>query len=215
VQLRSLLAPLLALALVACESTPPYDYAAFHAHAPRSILVLPPLDNTMDVSATYAYLATVTRPLAERGYYVFPVAVVDRMLRDNGLPGPAEMQSVSLAKLGEVFGADAVLYVTLENWGTAFHVIDSSTSVSVQAHLVDVATGTEIWRGKNTATYSSSSNSGGGLFGMLAGAITNQIMTSIEDPSQDVARQCNDGLYCNSYSGLLYGPYSENYGKDL
>ncbi|MCI0634543.1 MAG: DUF799 domain-containing protein, partial [Actinobacteria bacterium] len=102
-----------------------------------------------------AYLSTVTEPLAERGYYVFPVAVVDRMLRDNGLPGPGEMHQVPLTRLGEVFGADAVMYITLHDWGTAYRVIDSSTEVTAEASLVDVASGTEIWRAKHTAVYSS------------------------------------------------------------
>src|SRR6185503_16607634 len=148
-------------ALAACTTTEPYDYSLFHAHQPRSVLILPPLDNSMEVDAAYAYLSTLTRPIAERGYYVFPVAVVDRLLRDNGLPGPGEMHHAPLQRLGEVFGADAVLYITLYDWGTAYRVIDSATEVTAEASLVDVASGTEIWHGKHTATYSSSSGGGG------------------------------------------------------
>lgn len=204
--------PLLTLPLVlsACATTEPYDYTLFHAHQPRSVLVLPPLDNSMEVDAAYAYLATVTQPLAERGYYVFPVAVVDRMLRDNGLPGPGEMHEVPLARLGEVFGADAVLYITLHDWGTAYRVIDSSTEVTAEASLVDVATGTEIWRGKHTATYSS--GGGGGPIEMLIGALVHQVMSSVADPSMDVARDCNLALFCSDRDGLLIGPHHEGFG---
>src|SRR5262249_7923633 len=155
VNARTLLGAAAVAALAACESNPPFDYALFRAHHPRSILVLPPLDDTPVVEATYAYLSTVTRPLAERGYYVFPVAVVDRMLRDNGLPGPGEMHEVPLQRLGEVFGADAVLYITLKDWGTSYRVIDSATEVTAQARLVDVATAQEIWHGEASAAYSS------------------------------------------------------------
>ncbi len=206
-----LLALVALLALGACTTTEPYDYSLFHAHHPRSVLVLPPLDNSMEVDATYAYLATVTQPLAERGYYVFPVAVVDRMLRDNGLPGPGEMHQVPLTRLGEVFGADAVLYITLHDWGTAYRVIDSSTEVTAEASLVDVASGTEIWHGKHTATYSSASG-GGGILEMMVGAVVNQVMASVVDPSMDVARDCNQGLFCNDHDGLLVGPRHPEYG---
>src|SRR6186713_772479 len=178
----------LSLSLVSCTTTEPYDYTLFHQYQPRSVLVLPPLDNSMEVDAAYAYLSTVTEPLAERGYYVFPVAVVDRMLRDNGLPGPGEMHQVPLARLGEVFGADAVLYITLLDWGTAYRVIDSSTEVTAEASLVDVASGTEIWHAKHTAVYSSSQGSGD-VLAMMLGAVMNQVMSSVVDPSQDVARQ--------------------------
>jgi len=200
-----------ALALCACSATPPHDYSLFHAHQPRSVLVLPPLDNSMEVDAAYAYLATVTRPLVERGYYVFPVAVVDRMLRDNGLPGPGEMHQVPLARLGQVFGADAVLYITLHDWGTAYRVIDSSTEVTAEASLVDVASGTEIWRGKHSAAYSSGMG-GGGPLEMLLGALIGQIMSSVADPSMDVARDCNQGLFCSDHDGLLLGPRHPDFG---
>ncbi len=196
----------------ACASAEPYDYTLFREHWPRSLLVLPPLDNTLEVDAAYAYLSTVTRPLAEQGYYVFPAAVVDRMLRDNGLPTPAEMHGVSLARIDEVFGADAVLYITLQDWGTAYAVLDSSTVVSAEARLVDVKTGQEIWRGAHSASYSSSAG-GGDLASMLANAIAHQISSSISDPSRDIASDCNTTLFCNSHSGLLPGPYHEDYGE--
>ena len=67
-------------------ATTPYDYAPYRQHMPRSILVLPPLNESVEVNAPYSYLSTVTRPLAECGYYVFPVAVIDAFLKDNGLP---------------------------------------------------------------------------------------------------------------------------------
>ena len=210
--MRASFPPVLCMALAACATVEPHDYTLFHAHQPRTVLVLPPLDNSMEVDATYAYLSTVTEPLAEHGYYVFPVAVVDRLLRDNGLPGPGEMHQVPLTRLGEVFGADAVMYITLHDWGTAYRVIDSSTEVTAEASLVDVASGVEIWRGKHTAAYSSSSG-GGGILEMLVGALVNQVMSSVVDPSQDVARQCNQELFCNSRNGLLLGARHEDFGK--
>ena len=204
---------LLGLVLLAACQSPPHDYTLFRAHRPRSVLVLPPIDATMEVDATYAYLSTVTQPLAERGYYVFPVAVVDRMLRDNGMPGPGEMHAVSLARVREVFGADAVLYVTLRDWGTAYRVLDSATEVTAEARLVDTASGQELWSGTHTAAYSSSSGSGD-LVSMLIGAVVNQVASSMYDPSVDVARQCNDELFCNGHDGLLVGPYHEDWGKE-
>ncbi len=115
---------LLCVCASGCQTTSTFDYARYRQYPPRSILVLPPVDDTMEVAASYAYLPTVTRPIVERGYYVFPVAVVDRMMRENGLPGPAEMHTIALAKIDEIFGADAVLYLTLSDWGTSYGVID-------------------------------------------------------------------------------------------
>jgi len=199
-----------ALLLGACATPAPYDYSAFHAHRPRSLLVLPPLDDSMEVQATYAYLSTVTEPLAERGYYVFPVAVVDRLLRDNGLSGPSEMRQAPLDRIRDIFGADAVLYITLKDWGTAYRVIDSATEVTVEAELVDVASGTVLWSGEHSAVASSSSGQSS-LFGMLVTAVVNQVTTSVSDPSFDVARSCNQELFWDDRYGLPLGPHNPEY----
>src|ERR1700739_4544534 len=80
--------------LAGCQTTQPYDYTNFHAHPPRSILILPPLNQSNAVEGTYGYLSTVSSPVAELGYYVFPVQVVDQFLKENGMPTAGEMHQV-------------------------------------------------------------------------------------------------------------------------
>ena len=99
--LRALSLASLALT-AACATMEQHDYSAYREHMPRSILVLPPLNESVDVNASYVWLSTITNPVAERGYYVFPVAVVDAFMKDNGMPGPDEMHGVSLEKLRAV-----------------------------------------------------------------------------------------------------------------
>src|SRR5690554_3455023 len=40
-------------------ATKPYDYSAFQQSKPRSILVIPPKNNSMEVNAPYIYLSTI------------------------------------------------------------------------------------------------------------------------------------------------------------
>ena len=203
----------LTVLLGACQSTP-YDYGPLIEHMPRSIVVLPPLDETPEVDACYGWLSTITRPLADQGYYVFPVALVDRIMRENGLPTPGEMHQVSLSKLSEVFGADAVLYVTVKEWGTSYRVLASVTTVHVTARLVDLATGSQIWAGQSRVRRNPNDNQNG-LLGMLIGALVNQVATSIADPTVDVARDANSSLVGNSSHGLLYGPRHPQHEEQL
>ena len=93
------LALALPLITIGCATPTPVDHTAFLEHVPRSILVLPPLDETMETEACAGSLSTISRPLAERGYYVFPVAMVDLMMRENGLPTAYEMHQVPLCRL--------------------------------------------------------------------------------------------------------------------
>lgn len=113
--------------------------------------MLPPINQSTDVRGTYSYLSTVTRPLAEMGYYVFPVAEVDELMKENGLPTAGEMRSVSLDKIGEIIGADSVLYVTLKKYGSKYELISSVTTVAADAKLVDVKTGVTLWEGTAVA----------------------------------------------------------------
>ena len=186
---------LIALVLAGC-ATPPTEPqpTLMDKYKPRSVLVLPPKDNTLEVDASYKYLPTVTRYLAERGFYVFPVAVVDRLMRENGLPGPHEMHQVSRSKLSEVFGADTVLYLTLHDWGTSYKVIDSITTVRIEARLVDLASGTELWSDTRTASQRSSDGANG-VVGLLVNALVSQVASSIKDNSPLVAEQANAMLF--------------------
>lgn len=203
-----------AFLLLGCVTTENYDYTAYLEHPPLSILVLPPLDETVEMEACYGSLSIITRPLAERGFYVFPVAVVDAMMRDNGLPTPYEMHQVPLEKLREVFDPDAVLYLTVTDWGTSYQVLASNTTVTIEAVLVDAVTGNEIWHGSQTAV-EGSGDGGGGLAGLIAAALVNQVATSISDPSRMLASKSAWGLFSNSGSGLLPGPYHKDHEAGL
>ena len=62
---------------------PRHDYTLFYAHQPRSIVVVPVLNDSPEVSAPAVFITTVSVPLAERGYYVFPVYLTEALLRDR------------------------------------------------------------------------------------------------------------------------------------
>ena len=65
---------ILAVALTGCVTAPAKkDLSAFHTAAPRSILVVPAVNKSLDVDAPNYLLSTLTLPLAEKGFYIFPV----------------------------------------------------------------------------------------------------------------------------------------------
>ena len=191
-------------------ATTPYDYSAFERSKPRSIVVIPPKNNSIEVNAPYIYLSTVTRPLAEKGYYVFPVFVIDHFLKENGLPTPAEMNGIPLDKIGEHIGADAVLYVSIEDWGQKYQVINSVTKVHATLRLVDVKTGDLLWDATAMAQ-KSSGDGGGGIAGMLVSAVVTQILAStLADPLPGLASQANNLAIDSEARGMLDGPYKRS-----
>jgi len=191
------------------------DYTAYKESRPRSVVILPPVNESPDVKATYSMLSQMTYPLAEAGYYVFPVAVVDETFKQNGLTNANDIQNVPFKKLREIFGADAALYVTVNQYGTTYVVVDSATVVNVSAKLVDLKTGNTLWEGTASARDQGGNSGGGGIVGMLVAAAVKQIINTAIDAAHPVAGQASNLLLSAGHvNGILYGPYSEKFGTD-
>jgi hypothetical protein len=200
--------------LSACASPKQADYTAFRNSKPRSILVLPPINQTSEVNATYGMLAQMTMPLAEAGYYVVPVAEMDETFKHNGLTTPTDIQNVSPAKLREIFAADAALYTTITSYGTSYRVIASTTVVSANAKLVDLRSGEQLWSGSASANGNETGFNIGNGSGLL-GALVTQVTHSLSDKSYDVAGITSQRLLnAGGANTLLYGPRSTKYGTD-
>ncbi|WP_439672332.1 DUF799 domain-containing protein [Cupriavidus necator] len=209
---------LLGVAMLAAGCAAPtknVDYAAFKESHPRSIVVLPPLNNSPDVKATYALLSQATQPLAESGYYVLPVALVDETFRQNGLTIPGDIHAVAPAKLREIFGADTALYITVTDYGPKYQVVSSTTVVTAEAKLLDLRTGKTLWTGQASAANNQSGNAGGGLIGALIGTAIAHAISSVSDAAYGVAgRTSQQLLSAGTPGGILYGPRSPKYGTD-
>jgi len=209
---------LMALAVVAltagCATQPePYDYSAFERNNPSSIVVLPPVNTSPDVKASYSVLSQVTAPLAEAGYYVMPVAVVDETFKQNGLMNADEMHMAPPAKLREIFGADAALYIEVSRYGSSYKVLTSEVAVEASGKLIDLRSGDLLWQGSALASSAENqNNSGGGLVGMLISAAVNQVLNSLTDRSHDIAGIASHRLLTTQrYGGILSGPRSPQY----
>ena len=95
------------LLLAGCASQQAaYDYTAFRESHPTSILVLPPVNHSPDVKAGNSLLSQSTMPLAESGYYVFPVSLTNETFRQNGMTVAEDIHSLPISKLHQIFGAD-------------------------------------------------------------------------------------------------------------
>lgn len=203
------------LVMTGCATKAPFDYTAYKESRPRSILVLPPLNNTPEVQASYSVLSYATRPLAEAGYYVLPVTLVAEAFKENGMTQAADMHATPADKLQQIFGADAALYVTINKYGTTYQVISSASVVAADAKLVDLKTGKLLWTGSAFASSEEGQNQQGGLAGLLISAIVKQVMATVLDESHKIAGVTTARLMsAGTPNGMLYGPRSPNYGKD-
>lgn len=206
-----------ALTLSACVAAPtPRDYSAFRSESPRSILVVPALNNTVSVEAPENFLSTVSRPFAERGYYVFPAYMVKSLLDQDGLSDAGLVHAADPRRLDRLFGCDAVLYITIEKWETQYAIIASSTNVAFNYALKSCKTGQELWASKRAMSYSpSQSNSGNPMADLIAQAIVAAIQKAA--PNYIPLAQQSNALAAGVVGfGLPAGPYlPAAYGKDI
>lgn len=201
-----------------CASTSPsWDYTAFNRAKPASMLVLPPLNESPEITATASVWSHATRPLAEAGYYVLPVTLVDETFRQNGVDTAHDAQEVSPKKLREFFGADAAVYIKVRKYGASYTVLNSETRVEVEARIVDLRSGDLLWKGSAVASSSEEQQqSQGGLIGALVGALVRHVMSNATDESYRWAGVADDRLLGTPRrNGVPPGPRSPLHGQPM
>ncbi len=212
--LKHMAAVIIALTfMAACAPQMKKDYTKFRAENPKSILILPVVNNTVDVDAPRYFLSTVSVPVSERGYYVFPVNLVRGVMNEEGLSDANLVHNADPVVLGDLFGADAILYISIEHWETQYIIISATTIVSFTYVLKSGRTGEDIWREKTTMQYSPQAT-GGGVAGLIGQAVAAAIQKAAPN-YMPLARQANAQTITFPGIGFPAGPYDENHGGDL
>jgi hypothetical protein len=213
--LRTLFIATIGLILGGCAAQGP-DKAflkPMHEQKPRSILVVPVNNETIDVQAPTSVLATLPMVLGERGYYVFPVNTVKTLLENEGYYEPAEVHAAAPESLASMFGADTILYVTIHEWTSQYMLISTTTTVDFEYRLVN-ADGTEIWRARKELQYNPNNQNSSG--NPLADLITMAVTAAIERAAPNylpLTRTANAQAFYNLQRGLPPGPYSPAYDE--
>jgi hypothetical protein len=142
---------------------------AFNDPSVRSVLVVPVVSESTQVGSDVLMYSTSTTPIAEKGFYPFPVETVKMVLEQEGLYEPERVQQVPPAKLAEMFSADSVLLIRVLSWDTKYAVFNTKTEVIAQYNLY-LRDGTELWQDKISCAYDSSSTTSSSLVGLLVQA---------------------------------------------
>lgn len=185
------------------------DQSAFMAAKPRSILIVPAVNQSLYVEAPNYVLSSLTVPLANKGYYVFPVNTVKTVLEQEGLYEPEKVREMAPDKLAAMFGADCVLYVTINRWDAQYLVLTTQVNVEMDYRIVD-KTGAEIWKAKKHMVYSpQQSRSGNALADLIATAVVAAVTRAAPD-YMPLVQQANTHVFYLDPSAIPVGPYTRN-----
>ena len=210
---------LLLVLLLACAKPKPLaphrDYSQFRQEDPVSILVVPVVNRTVDVTAADYFLSTLTVPLAEKGYYVFPVYLVKRMLEDDGLSDATLVHGADPRRLRDLFGADAILYVTINKWDAKYAVLSTAVEVDFSYVIKSGRTGEKLWDQHQAWVYMPQNQNSGNAIADLIAKVIVAGMTKAAPNYIPLARQANANAFFPPHRGLPAGRHSPLHGQDL
>jgi len=205
------------MAISVCSAAPTneakWDYTNFKAAKPSTVLVVMPTSKKEDKKVATACLVSAVLPLSDAGYYPIPVTLAHETLNAGGSLSAQQIRSIPLQKLAQTYGADAVMYIDVENFSSEKGISSVVTSVTTFAKLVDLKTGNVLWQ--NRAETTVDSNAAKSLVGYtpigfvarkLGGAVATA--TSKADYGFSTALKNGDELYATEGAGiaLLPGP---------
>jgi len=194
--------------LVACAAPAVKDYQKFYDQTPFTVVVPPVVNRTSDVEAPRYFTATITKPLVDRGYYVLPVEATAAILRAEGVVDGEMLLATDPSKFRDIFGADAVMFVTLLAWDTTYLVVHSSVTVTLGYKLVSTRSGETLWETQSTQTVDEGVS---GTHPIALGiGLLRALVSAVGTDYVPMAMTAN-GVACTT---LPSGPYAADFAKE-
>ena len=187
------------------------EFPHMYEEQPRSLLILPPMNESTDAEAKDYYMTTVEAPFASMGYYTFPVEMVGDIMKQEGVYDTELLYNMPLTKFNEYFGADAVLYTRIKKWDVAYMVLASNLTVSIEAEIVSTKTSQKLWSYTGTVVVDLTGSNGGN--NGLAGLLVKAVVTAVNTAAADYVTYAHVANRKIIYT-LPFGPYHERYLKD-
>lgn len=205
------------ISITGCVATK--DYTKFNNASPASILIVPVVNRSVEVAAPDYFLSTITIPIAEKGYYVFPVHMIKRVLEDDGLSDADLVHNAPTQKLAALFGCDAVLYISIEKWEAKYMVLTTQVTVALSYVIKDGKTGDELWSEKQTMVYVPQNQRTGNPLADLIVMAVNAAATKAAPNYLPLAKQANNNAFMYPGPGIPNGhyykkPVKEEKGRD-
>jgi hypothetical protein len=130
------------LLLTACAAPLTEVAQDFKSLRPTRIAVLPVKNETADMDAPIVFRILAQAELADKGYALVDFSHIDQALREKGIEEAGQIDSLTPQEIGELVGADGLLYTTVSSYGrqAAVHLkLDGNFT------LVDSKTGQKLW----------------------------------------------------------------------
>jgi hypothetical protein len=129
-----------------CAKGPHYSLVPdYKTHPPRSVAVLPVLNETVSLKAQDIFRPLIQKKLSQKGYGTPSFVHIDEKLLTKEIREAGQLHSLTPQELGKLLGVDALLYATVTDFSTTYLVAYASISVGSRFELKDAKTGEKLW----------------------------------------------------------------------
>ena len=112
-------------------------YPGMYEEKPVTLLVMPPINNSANVEAKELLYTSISRPLAEAGYYVIPPTLAMAVLRQESGYDAEMFIDHSLRQFHDFFGADAVVFSVIDSWAKQGLGINTKIRYIIKSAITD------------------------------------------------------------------------------
>ncbi len=206
------LIPLILVAALLCscgtvnQITRESQYSAMYENMPVTILVMPPINNTANVEAKDLLYTSISRPLAEAGYYVIsPLLAMDILKAESAYDAELFIDK-PLTTFRNYFGADAVVFSQIDTWAKSGFGIETKIR-----YIIKSTSSNEVIFDRSCDLYLDLSQDSGSnsLLATLIDLAVSAINTATTDHIV-AARKANYFIF----SDIPRGKYSPSYLQD-
>ena len=145
---------------------------------PLSIVVVPSINKTTAADAAELINSTLTQPFADNGYYVLPIAISSEIFKREGVVAGEQLINAPMSVFKNNFGADAVLFITINEWDKKYLVIAANVTVGMSYVLMSTKDREILWSYDAALTVDTAGQSSGFI---LADIISTAIKTAATD----------------------------------
>ena len=172
---------------------------------PVSMLIVPAINESTAADAGDLLNVTVTQPFTNHGYYVIPMPIVADIFRREGILEGTQVKGLPTSIFKKNFGADSVLFMTIESWDKNYAILAGNVTVSIEYVLLSTETHEVLWSYDSTVVVDTSGSSGN----IFVDLITTAVATGVAD-YVPVAYQ----VHATASEALPYGKYHPKSGLD-
>lgn len=172
---------------------------------PVSMVIVPAINETTAADAGDLLNVTVAQPFANHGYYVIPVPIVADIFKREGVLEGTQVKGLPASLFKKSFGADSVMFLTIEEWDKNYAVIAANVTVGIEYVLLSTETNEVLWSYEQKIVVDTSGSSGNLLVDVLSTAIS----TAVTDYVPVAFR-----VHQTAVGSMPYGQYHPQSGKD-